>query len=262
MDFDDPHVREAFFDVHSGLPREGPGNRASTARARVRCGELPGAARVLDIACGPGQQTLDLAAVLPDATITGIDNHPPFVDEAKRRAAKAGVADRVKAEHGDMETLAFKPESFDLIWCEGAAYIMGVEAALKAWRPLLKPGGRLALTEAVWLKPDPPESLRRCWDLDYPDMRDTDACRAMVRRSGYRLLGDFVLPEAAWWDDYYAPMQARLDELGGKYQDDDVGQEVIDLCAEEIVMYRDFSDFYGYVFLVMAAAPSPSSDPA
>jgi len=259
MDFDDPHVRAVFFDVHSGLPREGPGNRASTARALALCGALPRDARVLDIACGPGRQTLDLAEMLPDATITGVDNHPPFVAEANRRAEAAGLAHRVTAIEGDMTALAFPASSFDLIWCEGAAYIMGVEAALKAWRPLLTSGGRLALTEAVWLRPDPPERVRRCWAEDYTAMTDVEGCRAWVARAGYRLLGDFVLPEAAWWDDYYGPMQARLKDLAPKYAGDAVGQEVIDLCVEEVEVYRDFSDYYGYVFLVMTPAASPGT---
>ena len=259
LDFDNPHVREVFFDVHSGLPREGPGNRAATARALAMCGKLPSGARVLDIACGPGQQTLDLADLLPDATIAAVDNHPPFVEEANRRAAARGLADRVRAQAGDMTALAFAPSSFDLVWCEGAAYIMGVEAALKAWRPLLKPGGRLALSEAVWLKPDPPERVRRCW-TDYPDMGDIGACRELVARSGYRLLGDFVLPEAAWWDDYYTPKLARIAALRAKYADDEPGRSVLDLTVEETEMYRTHSAYYGYIFLAMTTAPSANSD--
>jgi len=54
MDFADPQVRRVFFDVHHGLPREGPGNRACTARALALAGALPERAIVLDVACGPG----------------------------------------------------------------------------------------------------------------------------------------------------------------------------------------------------------------
>jgi hypothetical protein len=44
--------RTVFWDIHSGLPREGPGNRESTARALRLAASLPNNARVLDIACG------------------------------------------------------------------------------------------------------------------------------------------------------------------------------------------------------------------
>jgi len=250
MEFDDPHARAVFFDVHSGLPREGPGSRESTRPALEFAAPLPPRPYVLDIACGPGMQTLDLAELLPDASIVAVDFHEPFVAEANRRAADRGVADRVTAQVGDMAALDFPPGSFDLIWCEGAAYIMGVPDALAAWRPLLRPGGRLALSEAVWLKPDPPESVRRGW-AEYPAMVDIESCRQIVRDAGYELLGDFVLPEAAWWDDYYTPMQRRLDVLDTKYAGDAAAEAVLREHRDEIAMCRDHAAYYGYVFLVM-----------
>jgi len=251
MDFNDPKMREVFFDVHSGLPREGPGNRACTERALAIASPLPPDAKVLDIGCGPGMQTMDLADLLPRATITAIDTHEPFVEEANRRAAACGVAGRVTAALGDMRSLAFPDASFDLIWCEGAAYIMGVAKALRAWRPLLKPGGKLALSEAVWLRADPPDELRRCWSEEYPDMGDVAACRRLVRDCGYQLLGDFVLPEEAWWEHYYTPKEQRVARLASKYADDPVAEAVLSECREELDYYRTYATYYGYVFLVM-----------
>jgi len=252
MDFDDPKLRAVFFDVHSGLPREGPGNRASTARALALADPLPTGPRVLDIACGPGMQTLDLAGLLTTARIVAVDRHGPFVAEARRRAAAHGAAGRVTAVQGDMRALAFRPAGFDLLWCEGAAYVMGVAAALRAWRPLLRPGGRLALSEAVWLRPDPREAVRRRWAAAYPAMGDVAACRRLAGACGYRLLGDFVLPEEAWWSDYYGPMERRLARLARKYAGDGAAEAVLAECQAEIDDYRAHADDYGYAFLVMA----------
>jgi SAM-dependent methyltransferase len=250
MDFDDPRQRAVFFEVHSGLPREGPGNRASTARALDLARPLPDRPSVLDIACGPGAQTMDLADLLPQATITAVDLHEPFVQETNRRARQRGVGGRVRAEVGDMTALPFPEASFDLIWCEGAAYIMGVENALRSWRPLLKANGRLALTEAVWLRPNPPEAARRLFD-DYPAMGDVDANRTLAGGAGYRLLGDFVLPDEAWTDDYYTPMRRRIVELESKHRADPVGSAILRECAEEIAGFQRYSDWFGYLFLVM-----------
>ena len=143
------------------------------------------------------------------------------------------------------------PSAFDLIWCEGAAYIIGVGTALRAWRPLLRPGGRLALSEAVWLRADPPEPVRRLW-AEYPAMADLEACRQLARACGYRLLGDFVLPERAWWDDYYTPLERRLAELAPKYTGDPLAQAVLREHEEEIACYRRYAAWYGYAFLVLA----------
>lgn len=254
MSFDDPAVRRAFFALHCGLPREGPGNRESTARALQLAGALPARARVLDIACGPGMQTMDLAELLPAARITATDNHAPYLEELARRAAARGLSGRVTTVLADMRALPFAAGSFDLLWCEGAAYIMGVGKALRAWRPLLAAGGRLALTEAVWLRADAPAALRRCWGPDYPDMGDVAACRRLVADCGYRLLGDFVLPEVAWWDDYYRPLEARLAQPTPAFGDDAATRAVLHAAREEIEMYRTYAAYYGYVFLVMATA--------
>ncbi len=253
MDFDDPKQRSVFFDVHTDLPREGPGNFDSTKQALTLAGELPSSPRVLDIACGPGMQTIDLAKLLPTAIITAVDFHAPYVKEVERRAAAQGATDRVVAMVGDMADLPFAPASFDLIWCEGAAYIMGVENALRAWKPLLRANGKLAITEAVWLRGDPPSRVRRCW-LEYPAMKDVAFNRQLVATCGYKLIGDFLLPKSAWLDDYYGPMQKRLDTIKDRYRGDRAAQDVLAESQEEIDVYRTYSDYYGYVFLVMAAA--------
>jgi ubiquinone/menaquinone biosynthesis C-methylase UbiE len=250
MDFSDPRQRAIFFELHSGLPREGPGNRESTARALAMAGGLPPAPRVLDIACGPGMQTMDLAAMLPVARITAVDMHGPFLEDLRRRAQAAGAENRIEAVLADMAALPFAPGSFDLIWCEGAAYIMGVGNALRAWRPLLRSGGKLALTEAVWLKPDAPEPVRRAF-AEYPAMSDVEANRRLVRECGYELLGDFVLPDAAWWDDYYEPMERRIAELLSKYAGDSVAANVLAENREELEIHRRYSASYGYLFLIM-----------
>lgn len=251
MNLADPGVRAAFFAVHSGLPREGPGDRESTARALALAGELPTEPRVLDIACGPGAQTSDLAELLPGAEIVALDLHEPFLLEARRRLTAEDRHDRVRLVRADMAAMPFRDGSFDLVWCEGAAYVMGVLAALRSWKRLLAPGGRLAPTEAVWLTDDPPERVRACWS-DYPAMTDVAGCRAQALEAGYRVLGDFVLPEEAWWADYYGPMEARLRDLEPSLRPSPAGRAVRAECLEEIAVFREFHRCYGYAFFVLA----------
>jgi ubiquinone/menaquinone biosynthesis C-methylase UbiE len=103
-----------FWQLHSGLPREGPGSDASTRRA-LRCvaGLLSDSPRILDIGCGSGMQTLVLAAETR-GFVTAIDRHQPFLDELNRRAARAGLADRITTVRASMDTLDFPDASFDL----------------------------------------------------------------------------------------------------------------------------------------------------
>jgi SAM-dependent methyltransferase len=109
-----------FWEIHSGLPREGPGDNDSTRRALAMVHGLPARPRILDVACGPGMQTLALAQASA-GTIVALDTHRPFLTEAARRAAAAGLTARIAAVNASMRAMPFADGGFDLIWCEGAA---------------------------------------------------------------------------------------------------------------------------------------------
>ncbi len=184
VDFEDKKMREVFFALYGDLPRAGPGNKASTARALELAHPLPSQPRVLDIGCGPGIQTLDLAELADSAQIDAIDTHQPYVDLLNERAQAKGLQQRVRAAVGDMTALPFPAHWFDLLWSEGAAYIMGVENALTAWRPLLTDGGVLAFSELVWVQPERPEPVESFFMEQYPQMGDVEATVALIESSG------------------------------------------------------------------------------
>lgn len=242
---------QVFFEIHSGLPREGPGDTRSTLKALSLLSDLKKIPQMADIGCGPGMQTLDLLDAT-DGTIVAVDNHQPFLDQLAASAARRGVADRLQIVNADMATLDFEPQSFDLIWSEGAAYCMGFENALKAWKPLLARRGALAVTEISWTKPDRPEEVQRFFDDEYPPMQDIAGNLAAFERAGYSEVGHFVLPESAWWDHYYIPIGKKLPEFREKYKNDAEALGAVELHDLEIEMYRKYSDCYGYVFYVMS----------
>ena len=116
---------------------------------------------ILDIACGPGMQTLELAA-RSVGPVTAIDLHAPYLAETRRRAASADLSGHICVARASMNRLPFAHGAFDALWCEGALYIMGFERGLTAWKRLLKPGGYVAVSELVLLQElgqTPPEVL-------------------------------------------------------------------------------------------------------
>lgn len=245
----DSLFNEIFWQVHRGLPREAPGDDDSTLRAFSMLEGLPSPAAILDIGCGPGAQTLALARA-SRAKIVAVDNHQPFLDDLSRRAAQAGVADLIQTVNMSMFELHFE-QKFDLLWSEGAIYIIGFEEGLKQWRPLLNSGGFVAVTELSWLKPDAPDEAMQFWLEAYPDMADVPENLARLERAGYRSLGHFTLPESAWWDLYYHPMAERIEHLRQKYAGNDEAQSILDQEYAEIELYRKYPAYYGYEFYLM-----------
>ncbi len=180
--------------------------------------------------------------------ITAVDRHQPYLDELDRRAKRQWLSDRIHTINASMMALDLPDETFDLIWSEGAIYVMGFEQGLRAWKRLLKPGGAIAVTEVSWLGPPIPDDVRRFWTAAYPAMTDTAGNLRTIEMAGYAPLGHFALPESAWWDDYYTPIETRIAELKDKYRDDQAALEFLRRALEEIDLQRRGAGSYGYVF--------------
>ncbi len=241
-------AHEMFMEVFESLPRQGPGNLASTLWALSRCQELPRAPQILDLGCGSGAQTLHLAAAT-DGSIVAIDRHPPLVERLRAAVEARGLGERVEARVADMAALDLPPERFDLVWSEGALYHLGLEAALPMCRRLLRPGGYLAFTEAVWRTADPPREVREAF-ADYPAMGRAEDVRSLLEATGFAVIDELELPPEAWWDDFYAPMERRIASLRAKHAGDAGALAALDEVAREPAMHRRCGHCYGYTFFV------------
>lgn len=243
-----PRFAEIFFELYEPLPRQGPGSRACAIKALALCDDLPISPDVLDLGCGSGGQTLQLAE-LTSGSIVAIDVHTPLIERLRARVAEGGLAGRVQPLVGDMGQLGLASERFDLVWSEGALYNIGIEKALRICQELLRPGGYLVFTDAVWRKEDPPPEVKASFD-EYPMMGWVADVLATIERSPFSLVDHFTLPKDAWWDDFYTPMERRIEELRSKYADDAEALTVLDRLAEEPEMHRQHSAYYAYELFV------------
>ena len=240
---------DIFFEIHTDLPREGPGRDQYTAKAFHMLPKL-NAPSILDIGCGPGGPTMELAR-LSGGHVTGIDTHQPYLDRLSQKIEEAGLTDRVEPMNCSMFEMPFPDESFDIIWAEGSIYLIGFERGLREWRRFIKPNGFLVVHEMTWLRPEPPQEIADYWKELYPGIRTVAENVELIPGCGYDLLGHFTLPEDAWWTEYYGPLADRLRELRKKYVEDAEALETLDEEQREIDMYRKYQQWYGSVFFVM-----------
>jgi SAM-dependent methyltransferase len=108
--------------------------------------KLEAGARVGDVGCGTGQALIALARAFPGITGTGYDAHPPSIEQARRAAAEAGLADRISYEV--LDAAAGLPESFDLITTFDVVHdAVDPLRLLRSIRDALRPGGRYLCLE-------------------------------------------------------------------------------------------------------------------
>ena len=236
-----------FFEVFEGLPRQGPGCREATLHA-LELIRLPSGPRVLDIGCGSGMQTQILAEELK-TRIVAIDNHRPFLERLDRAARAQGLP--IETREMSMIDMPFDRASFDLLWAEGSIFIIGLERGLTDFFTYLKPGGYLAFTEMCWFSDDRPIEATEYFDDVYPDLRGIGEVRELAVDAGYTVIGDFKLPDSAWWDDYYTPMLSRIEALRTQHAGVAEAEAVYAQLETESQMHRQYGGHYGYSFFVL-----------
>lgn len=120
-------------------------------RARLASGE-----RVLDVGCGCGSTTLELARrVGPQGSATGVDISSVMLERARLTATQASLQNAF-FENADAQTHAFSPSSFDVVFSRfGVMFFAHPDVAFANLLKALRPGGRLAFVswQAVHLNP-------------------------------------------------------------------------------------------------------------
>lgn len=151
--------------------------------------------RILDIGCGTGIPTIELAQ-LSNGEIIGIDIDQDALDKLDLKIEKKGLSARVTTINCSLYKTEFPDKHFNILWDEGVIHILDIKKSLKECSRLLKPNGFLVIGEMIkWMK-DKFEILSKF---------------------GFKLINQFLLPEKCWWTEYYEPLEKRINEVRKKY---------------------------------------------
>jgi len=185
--------------------------------------------RILDVGCGSGLPTIELAK-LSDGEIIGIDIDQSKLDELNRKIEEEDFSGRVKTVKCSLLEMDFPDESFDIIWAEGSIRILGFEKSLKEWNRLLKPNGYLVVHDEVNIVSNKLKKLPG-W--------------------GYKLVDYFALPENAWWTEFYQPLEIRINKLYMEYKKNSKALKMLKKYQNEIDMVKRNPKGYSSAFYIM-----------
>jgi SAM-dependent methyltransferase len=225
---------------------------------------FPAGAKVLEVGCGPGFWTRQLAA--RDYDVTAIDLAPSAVDLARKGLALAGLNARV--EIGDAEAVPFEAASFDAVVSHGVIHhTPDTQACLREFARVLKPGGAAVvsvyyhnfvlrspaltkiagtiLSPLVGLKGRGRESLLSSGDANeivrLYDGADNPIGKSYARGQFLRMIEAAGLKAAASWR-FYFPLRA-FGPLG-----------------QALAPFRGgLSDAFGLMLVVQAIKPAPAA---
>jgi ubiquinone/menaquinone biosynthesis C-methylase UbiE len=144
--------------------------------------------RILDIGCGSGVPTLELAR-LSTGEIVAVDSDAAALQILDSRIKKLKLSGRVKTLNCAIQEMQFPAPSFDLIWAEGSIFVLGFEKSLRAWKPLLKAGGFLVM---------------------HDEKGDVEAKLKTIASCGLMLISYFCLDRQTWWDEYFALLEKLI----------------------------------------------------
>jgi ubiquinone/menaquinone biosynthesis C-methylase UbiE len=122
--------------------------------------------KILDVGCGPGTITCDLARLVPDGSVVGIDRAQDVLNKA-RSYADSKKQTNVLFVTGNVFALDFPDGNFDVVHCHQVLQHVGdASAALKEMRRVTKPSGIVAAREMCeFLHYPPSEGLERFQEL-------------------------------------------------------------------------------------------------
>ena len=209
---------QTWAEMQEALDRQlAPLGRAAMAALAPTPGE-----RLLDIGCGAGQTTLELAAaVAPGGEVLGLDISRPLLEVARARPAVPGV----RFLEGDAQTHAFEPAGFDGAFSRfGVMFFADPPAAFANIRRALKPGGRAAI-QGITINPTIFDQYRGKRDFIqkyiFPGgmLPAPSVLRAEVEKAGLRVKGSIEFGESysltlRRWHEVFESRWAEIRKLG------------------------------------------------
>lgn len=202
---------------------------------------------VVDVGCGTGRHTLVLAEKLK-TLVHAIDLYDFFLEDLMEKARSRNLDPFIQTHCLDMENLPETFQNIDLLWSEGSAYSIGFSHALNTWRPVIKPEGFLVVSEMTWLTETKPDRAQTFFQSEYPAMQSVEENLAVCEKAGYKILQTHTLSRNAW-EQYYDPLRPRAQTL--QSHEDPAVREFAQAMLEEIAVFEECGDSYGYVFFVL-----------
>ena len=221
-----------FFNSRTDYDAEGDSHPNEAKKLLEFAPTIKAGQTILDLATGTG--LIAIAAVekvVPMGSVVGVDISAGMLSQAKSKIGDRNIKNLELIE-ADIESVSFKPEQFDFIFCCSAMmYVSDIPALLTKCHGWLKPGGYLAFSTsaktAYWADIQV-QLCQELFSLDFPHINrplwTTEKCQALLKRAKFKdieieleRVGEYIDRESSvgieWTEQHLSPQANFLVNL-------------------------------------------------
>ena len=235
-------------NIHLGLfERDGEGLPEANHRTNERCAALAAlqaGQEVLEVGCGYAATARYLASAI-GCRVTATNISERELAEARRLTVAAGLSEHVSLAYGDFHGLGYDDGTFDVYWCqESFLHAADKRQVLAEAYRVLKPGGRLMLTELLVRNHTPDDIRTRVYErVGAPVMWDASDYREAMADLGFSLQA-----EEDWSPNVartYGWVRTQLEKRRAEFERK-IGKDVVDRTSVALQFWVDQGDA-GYI---------------
>ncbi|AXV37869.1 MAG: hypothetical protein CIT01_06510 [Methanobacterium sp. BRmetb2] len=183
--------------------------------------------KILDIGCGTGVPTLELAR-LCKCDITAIDIDENSLRYLEQKIKDLNLTKKIKTMNCSLFEIELPENSFDIIWAEGSIAVIGFKRGLSEWKSLIKNRGFLVLHDGY---------------------DNHDEKLKIIKETGYELKDYFIISHEKWWYEYYKPWSNQIYHLKNLYQSHNNLNKKLDEELKELEFFKKNQD--GSIFYIL-----------
>lgn len=182
---------------------------------------------ILDIGCGSGVVTIDLA-LQSKGKIIAIDIDEVALKKLRKKIEEKKLNDQITVKRCSFKEMEFPDETFDIIWAEGVGGYISIDQSMNKWKRFLKPKGFLVL---------------------HDDAKKISSSVKSFSNSNFKLKNHFMLPDDVWWTDYYHPLEKQIKILTENYKINPTILKSLKKHQKEVDTFKKHPQRSGFVIL-------------
>lgn len=204
---------------------------------------------------GKGAECRLMAQYYPH--VIAVESRQDYIEAFEKQITTEKLEDKIQLVSAVWDKLPFEKEYFDLILSEGGINYSDFNFRINSWKPFLKDGGYLALSElCVFQDVELPYELADffCDSFPFREIETIDYKIAQIKDAGYRICGQHKLPDACWINLYEDKAEC-YEEMPQRWKNSKEGRQMEEYIENFKYFHYMYREYFGYIYFILRKPP-------